>query len=47
VSIEQVWRLARPWYADRLDKDWSPRSPAAIEQMLSGAGLTGDFWRVT
>jgi hypothetical protein len=42
-----VWRLSRAWYADRLDADWSPRSAAAIEQILAGAGLTGAFWRVT
>ena len=46
VPLEQVWRLTRPWYADRLDHDWTPRTPAAMERLLADAGLAGDFWRV-
>jgi hypothetical protein len=46
VPLEQVWRLTAPWYADRLDYDWTPRTPAAMERLLADAGLTGDFWRV-
>jgi hypothetical protein len=41
-----VWRLAGPWYADRLDERWSPRTPEAMERLLADAGLRGDFWRV-
>jgi hypothetical protein len=47
VPLRQVWQLAGPWYADRLEAGWMPREPAAIERLLSDAGLTGDFWRVT
>jgi hypothetical protein len=47
VPLEQVWRLAGSWYADRLDPEWTPREPAAMQRLLSDAGLTGDFWRVT
>jgi hypothetical protein len=46
VPLEQVWRLSAPWYADRLDYDWTPRTPAAMERLLADAGLAGDFWRV-
>jgi hypothetical protein len=46
VPLEQVWRLAGPWYADRLDENWSPRKPEAMERILNEAGLTGAFWRV-
>jgi hypothetical protein len=46
VPLEQVWRLAGPWYADRLDETWSPRMPEAMERILNEAGLTGEFWRV-
>ena len=46
VPLEQVWRLAGSWYADRLDEQWKPRAPDAIERLLSEAGLTGEFWRV-
>jgi hypothetical protein len=47
VPLEQVWRLTKPWYADRLDYEWTPRTPAAMERLLANAGLTDDFWRVT
>ena len=46
VPLEQVWRLSRPWYANRLDEDWRPRTPEAIEQLFADAGLTGEFWKV-
>lgn len=46
MPLEQVWRLAGPWYANRLDEDWRPRMPETIEQLFTEAGLTGDFWRV-
>ena len=46
VPLEQVWRLAGSWYADRLEYGWTPRAPEAMERLLAGAGLTGDFWRV-
>jgi hypothetical protein len=45
VALEKVWRLAVPWYADRLDYDWTPRTPDAMEALLMDAGLVGDFWR--
>jgi hypothetical protein len=47
VPLEQVWTLAGPWYGDRLDLGWTPRTAAAMQQLISAAGLTGDFWRVT
>ena len=46
VVLEQVWRLAGPWYADRLTEDWRPKTPEVIERMLIAAGLTSDFWRL-
>ena len=46
VPLDQVWRLAHSWYANRLAEDWRPRTPEATEQLLSTLGLTGDFWRV-
>jgi hypothetical protein len=42
-----VWALTAPWYANRLDYMWTPRTPEAIERLLTDAGLTGQFWRVT
>lgn len=46
VPLDQVWRLAGPWYADRLDEEWAPRTPEDAERLLVGAGLTGGFWRL-
>jgi hypothetical protein len=46
VTVEQAWRLAQPWYADRLDYEWTPRPPDGMERLLTAAGLTGEFWRV-
>ena len=46
VAVEQVWRLAKPWYADRLDLGWTPRTPDVMQRLLEDAGLTGEFWRV-
>jgi hypothetical protein len=46
VPLEQVWRLAKPWYGDRLDYEWTPRTPAAMERLFADAGLTSDFWRL-
>ena len=46
ASLEQIWRLAGPWYADRLDLGWTPRTPAAMQRLLTDAGLIGEFWRV-
>jgi hypothetical protein len=46
VSLEKVWRLAAPWYANRLDHNWTPRTPDAMEALFTNAGLTGDFWRL-
>lgn len=46
VPLDRLWRLTGPWYADRLNEDWRPKAPEAIERLLTEAGLTGDFWRV-
>jgi len=46
VSLEHVWRLAGPWYANRLDENWRPRSAEEVMRLFAEAGLTGDFWRV-
>ncbi len=44
VELERLWRLAVPWYGDRLDRDWHPRPRDEAARILSGAGLTGPFW---
>ena len=46
IPVEQLNRLARAWYGDRLDPAWRPRSPAASQGILRSVGLTGDFWKL-
>lgn len=45
-SLEQLWRLADAWYADRLAPDWRRRTAAEAEALFAELGLTGDFWRL-
>jgi hypothetical protein len=45
-SIEQLWRLADAWYANRLAPDWRRRSPEEAEALFAELGLDGDFWRL-
>jgi hypothetical protein len=47
VPLEQLWRLARSWYDDRLEPDWRRRTPAERQALLDAAGLTGPFWSLT
>ncbi len=46
LPLDQVWRLSGPWYEDRLQEDWRPKTIEKIERIFGDAGLTGDFWRV-
>jgi hypothetical protein len=46
-SLEQGWRLADAWYADRLSPDWRRRTAEEAEALFADIGLTGDFWRLT
>ena len=46
VPLERLWRLTGPWYADRLNEDWRPKTTEVIERMFGEAGLTGAFWRM-
>jgi hypothetical protein len=43
---EQLWRLARAWYSNRLAPDWRRRTPDEVETLFAEIGLTGDFWRL-
>ena len=46
LSLDQLWRLAVVWYADRMTADWRRRTPAEAQEVLSSLGLTGEFWRL-
>jgi hypothetical protein len=46
LPLDQVWRLSGPWYEDRLQEHWRPKTVEKIERIFAEAALTGDFWRV-
>lgn len=46
VPLEQVWRLARAWYADPRDRNWRPRTRDESQAVLSSVGLTDPFWEL-
>jgi hypothetical protein len=46
VPLDQLMRLARRWYGDRLDPDWRPRPVEASQRILDEVGLSGSFWRL-
>jgi hypothetical protein len=47
VPARQMWELALRWYGDRLDPDWSPRTPAESQEILDRVGLRGPFWSLS
>lgn len=46
LSLEQVWRLARIWYGDRLDPGWRRKTPGETQAIFTDVGLIGEFWRL-
>jgi len=46
LSIEQVWRLARAWYADPRSPTWRFRTRDENQAVLASVGLTGPFWQL-
>lgn len=44
VPAERMWRLALPWYGDRLQRDWHPLPRERKQALLDDVGLTGPFW---
>ncbi|QFY10251.1 hypothetical protein GBF35_29705 [Nonomuraea phyllanthi] len=45
MDLTTLWRLARGWYAGRLDPGYQRRDPAASAEYFARAGLTGPFWQ--
>lgn len=41
-----VWRLATPWYGDRLDPQFQPHTREYNQGLLDECGLTGPFWKL-
>jgi hypothetical protein len=46
ISLEQQWKLARSWYADRLDMEWRRKTTEEIELLWKELGFTSSFWDV-
>lgn len=44
MDLATLWRLARGWYAGRLDRGYVRREPAAASAYFRDAGLSGGFW---
>ena len=47
VSLDQLWVLAREWYATRLQPDSRRPAPAEMRAIFARLGLAGDFWDPT
>ncbi|GAB3603376.1 alkylmercury lyase family protein [Microbacterium aureliae] len=46
VDATVVWRLAGPWYGDRVDPDFQPHTREHNQKLLDSVGLTGPFWHL-
>lgn len=46
ADARTVWRLAGPWYGDRLQPDFTPHSREHNQRLLDECDLTGPFWRL-
>lgn len=44
MDVPTLWRLARGWYAGRLDHGYVRREPAEAAAYFRGIGLEGPFW---
>ena len=44
VSLEQLWKLALTWYANRLTIESRRPAPAEMVSIFAAIGLTGPFW---
>lgn len=45
-SLDQQWRLAQAWYADRLNRDWRRKTTEEVEDLFAKLGLTSTFWDI-
>lgn len=44
MDLATLWRLARGWYAGRLDRGYQRRDPVASAAYFREVGLDGPFW---
>ena len=44
MDLSTLWRLARGWYAGRLEAGYRRRQPAEATDYFREVGLSGPFW---
>jgi hypothetical protein len=44
MDLPTLWRLARGWYAGRLDRGYTRREPSEAAAYFHDVGLEGPFW---
>jgi hypothetical protein len=44
INLEQLWRLAVVWYANRLTAESRRPAPDEMVEVIASVGLTGPFW---
>jgi hypothetical protein len=44
MDLATLWRLARGWYAGRLDRGYERREPSVAKDYFRSVGLRGPFW---
>jgi hypothetical protein len=44
MDLATLWRLARGWYAGRLDRGYRRRDPSSASAYFAEVGLHGGFW---
>jgi hypothetical protein len=44
MDLATLWRLARGWYAGRLDRGYTRRDPLSAAAYFDDVGLSGPFW---
>jgi hypothetical protein len=44
MDLTTLWRLARGWYAGRLDRGYTRREPSESREYFRSVGLEGPFW---
>lgn len=47
LDLPTLWRLARGWYAGRLERGYQRREPSEAKEYLRSVGLSGPFWGVS
>lgn len=44
MDLATLWRLARGWYAGRMDRGYARRDPSSAAAYFAEVGLRGPFW---